>query len=98
MKVARHRGMKRAIVALARRLAVVMRVAFGLMAPSSAGLGKQQRHESTTHYEAAQSNANSPHPSSREGVRLDLLTARSPQRLFHLVFGSHDGRALVPIP
>jgi hypothetical protein len=29
---------------------------------------------------------------------LDLPTARPPKRLFHLVFGSHDGRALVPIP
>ena len=26
------------------------------------------------------------------------LTAKPPQRLFHLVFESHDGRALVPIP
>src|SRR5215467_1134810 len=26
------------------------------------------------------------------------LTARPPERLFHLVFESHDGRALVPIP
>jgi hypothetical protein len=26
------------------------------------------------------------------------LTARSPERLFHLVFESHDGRALVPSP
>src|SRR6516165_67855 len=32
-------------------------------------------------------------------VRLDLpFTARPPQRLFHLVLGSHNGRALVPIP
>ena len=34
-------------------------------------------------------------------VRLDLpfsLTARPSKRLFHLVFESHDGRALVPIP
>ena len=27
-------------------------------------------------------------------VRLDLPTARPPPRLFHLVFGSHDGRGL----
>ena len=26
------------------------------------------------------------------------LTARPSNRLFHLVFESHDGRALVPIP
>src|SRR5215470_12116428 len=34
-------------------------------------------------------------------VRLDppvRLTARPPERLFHLVFESHDGRALAPIP
>jgi len=33
-------------------------------------------------------------------VRLDLPTrsARPPKRSFHLVFESHDGRALVPIP
>ena len=32
--------------------------------------------------------------------RLDLRTATQgpPVRLFHLVLGSHDGRALVPIP
>jgi hypothetical protein len=29
---------------------------------------------------------------------LDLLKARPPNRLFHLVLGSHDGRAFVPIP
>ena len=31
-------------------------------------------------------------------VRLDLPAVRSPQRLFHFVFGSHDGTAYVPIP
>jgi len=34
-------------------------------------------------------------------VRLEpavALTARPTQRLFHLVFEPHDGRALVPIP
>jgi len=32
--------------------------------------------------------------------RLDLpfVTARPPVRLFHLIFESHDGTALVPIP
>src|SRR3974390_117656 len=30
--------------------------------------------------------------------RLEKSTARSTKRLFHLVFESHDGRALVPIP
>src|ERR1700675_989820 len=30
--------------------------------------------------------------------RSSRKTARPPQRLFHLVFESHDGRALVPIP
>jgi len=31
-------------------------------------------------------------------VRLDLPTARPPERSFHLVVESHDGRAYVPIP
>jgi hypothetical protein len=29
---------------------------------------------------------------------LDLPTATPPVRLFNLILGSHDGRALVPIP
>src|SRR6266446_4175936 len=42
MKIARHRGMKRAIVAVARRLAVIMH----RMAPSFAGAGKKlRRHD-----------------------------------------------------
>ena len=46
MQIARRRGMKRAIVALARRLAVIM-PAYGLTAPSSAGPENrpQQQHE-----------------------------------------------------
>ena len=46
MQIARRRGMKKAIVALARRLAVIMH-AYGLTAPSSAGPenGPQQQHE-----------------------------------------------------
>jgi transposase len=47
MKIARHRGMKKAIVALARRLAVIM-TACGLTAPSSAGPGTSQRLEICT--------------------------------------------------
>ena len=39
MQIARRRGMKKAIVALARRLAVILH-RIGLMAPSSAGPGK----------------------------------------------------------
>jgi hypothetical protein len=31
-------------------------------------------------------------------IRLDLPLARPRERLFHLIFGSHVGRALVPIP
>src|SRR4029434_5551979 len=44
MKIARHRGMKKAIVALARRLAVIMHP-FVLTAPSSGGPGKLRQHE-----------------------------------------------------
>ena len=45
MKIARHRGMKKAIVALARRLAVIMHRIYGLTAPSSAGPESSQWHE-----------------------------------------------------
>ena len=44
MQIARRRGMKKAIVALARRLAVIC-TAYGLTAPSSAGPEKPQQHE-----------------------------------------------------
>jgi transposase len=49
MQIARRRGIKKAIVALARRLAVAWPwscTASGLTAPSSGGPGKSQRHES----------------------------------------------------
>ena len=45
MKIARHRGMKKAIVALARRLASDHAPASGLTVPSSDGAGKLQRRE-----------------------------------------------------
>ena len=45
MKIARHRGLKKAIVALARRLSVIMHRIW-VAAPSSAGPGKSQWHES----------------------------------------------------
>jgi hypothetical protein len=44
MKIARHRGMKKAIVALARRLASSC-TAYGLTAPSSAGPESSQWHD-----------------------------------------------------
>ena len=47
MKIARRRGMKRAIVALARRLAVIMHRIW-MMALSSDGPERLLRHESTT--------------------------------------------------
>ena len=47
MKIARHRGMKKAIVALARRLAVIMHRIW-VDATSSAGPETSQRHESLT--------------------------------------------------
>ena len=49
MQIARRRGMKKAIVALARRLAVIMH-AYGSTAPSSAGPGNKPRqlHENRT--------------------------------------------------
>jgi hypothetical protein len=44
MQIARRRGMKKAIVALARRLAVILHRIW-LTVPSSAGPGKPQQHE-----------------------------------------------------
>jgi transposase len=48
MKIARHRGMKKAIVALARRLAVRSCTVSGLTALSSGGLGRSPQRESCT--------------------------------------------------
>src|SRR6516164_11463307 len=78
------------------------------MAPSFAGPGKQRRHESHSRPIAIGGKSSSTRrwtdvpcgtmDEVSSHVRLDLPTARPPNRLFHLVFGSHDGRALVPIP
>jgi hypothetical protein len=51
MKIARHRGMKRAIVAVARRLAVIMHRMWW-MAPSFAGPGKMLRRHDRENYGA----------------------------------------------
>jgi transposase len=48
MQIARRRGIKKAIVALARRLAVIMHPAYGWMAPSSVGPGNKPRHQHET--------------------------------------------------
>jgi hypothetical protein len=81
------------------------------MAPSSAGPGRPQRHESRDGSNPIGGNSSSterwnvvPRGTMDEVssyVRLDLLsvlTARPTERLFHLVFEPHNGRALVPIP
>jgi len=47
MKIARHRGMKKAIVALARRLAGSC-VTSGSTAPNSDGPGRSPQHENRT--------------------------------------------------
>ena len=47
MKIARRRGMKKAIVALAQRWAVIM--AYGSTALSSVGPERSWRHEGCTH-------------------------------------------------
>ena len=111
MKIARHRGMKKAIVALARRLAVIMHRIWVDGTEFRWTREKSQRHESRTGSNAIGENSSSterwndvPRGTMDEVSsfgRLDLpfsLTARPPNRLFHLVFESHDGRALVPIP
>ena len=43
MKIARHREMKKAIVALARRLAVILHRIWSLTAASSGGPGNKPR-------------------------------------------------------
>ena len=105
MQIARRRGMKKAIVALARRLAVIMHRIWVDGTEFRWTREKPQRHESR-----AGSNAIGEHSSSTERwkdvprgtmdevssfVRLDLplhLTVRPPNRLFRLVLESHDGR------
>ena len=108
MQIARRRGMKKAIVALARRLAVIMH---RIWVDSSAGPGNKPRQQ---HENRAGSNPIGGSSSSTERwndvprgtmdevsshVRLDAavaMTIRPWHRLFHLVFESHGGRALVP--
>ena len=109
MQIARRRGVKKAIVALARRLAVFMH-ASGLTVLSSAGPGKSQRHESRAGPNAIGGNSSSTErwndvprgtmDEVRSHVRLDHRSSdgRPPLRLLHFVLESHDGRALVPIP
>ena len=58
MKIARHRGMKKAIVALARRLAVSC-TASGLTAPSSGGPGRLQQRENRAGSNAIGGNSSS---------------------------------------
>jgi hypothetical protein len=64
MQIAKRRGMKKAIVALARRLAVIMHRIWS-MAPSSAGPGTSQQHEVHAGLRAIEELE--PHQSSREG-------------------------------
>jgi hypothetical protein len=59
MQIARRRGMKKAIVALARRLAVIMHRIW-VDGPSSAGPGKPQQHENLTVSNAIGKNRNPP--------------------------------------
>ena len=60
MQIARRRGMKKAIVALARRLAVIMH-ASGWTAPSSVGPGDKprQQHENSTGSNPIEGNSSS---------------------------------------
>jgi hypothetical protein len=61
MKVARHRAMKKAIVALARRLAVIMHRVWVLTAPNSGGQGKSQQLEICAGSNATGGNRAPPH-------------------------------------
>ena len=113
MQIARRRGMKKAIVALARRLAVIMH---RIWVDGSEFRWTREQPPRQQHENRAGPNPIGGHSSSTERwndvprgtmdevsshVRLDpavTLTVRPAKRLFHLVFESHDGRALVPIP
>jgi hypothetical protein len=55
MKIAKNHGMKKAIVAVPRRLAVIMH-RIGLTAPSSGGPRKSQPHESHPRSNAIEEN------------------------------------------
>src|SRR5262249_28886406 len=71
----------------ARGIAQMMRV--GLYRPAHVKtLRSQKLRMLMTHRKLLQSKA----------IAAVTLTARSTERLFHLVFESHDGRALVPSP
>jgi hypothetical protein len=87
--------------------------AYGLMAPSSGGLGSQprQQHENRSESNPIGESSRSTQQwkdvprgtmdevSSHVCLNLPFkLTARPPERLFYLVLESHGGRALVPIP
>ena len=112
MQIARRRGMKKAIVALARRLAVIMHRIWvdGTEFRWTRERARQQ-YENRTGSHAIGENASStkrwkdvPRGTMDEVssfVRLDLpshLTVRPPNRLFRLVLESHNGTALAPIP
>ena len=106
MQIARRRGMKKAIVALARRLAVIMHRIWVDGTEFRWTRETWQPHESRPGSDPIGGNSSSterwhdvPRGTMDEVssyVRLDLpftLTARPTLRLFHLVFESHDGRA-----
>jgi hypothetical protein len=98
------RRLKKAVVALARRLAVI--TAYGVTAPSSGGPGKPQQHERCAGSTPIGGNSSSTPwwndvlrgtmDEVRSYVRLDpavRLMARPSQRSFCFVLESHDGRA-----
>ena len=112
MQIARRRGMKKAIVALARRLAVIMhriwvdgtefRWTRGQTAAAARKLYriKSNRRKLELH-RAVDDVPRGTMDEVSSHVRLDLpfrLTARPLQRLLHLILESHNGRALAPIP
>ena len=114
MQIARRRGMKKAIVALARRLAVIMHriwvdgTEFRVDPGASPGSSMKNRSGSNPigeNQSSTQQWKDVPRGTMDEvefvrslGPTV-TLTVRPPVRLFRLVLGSpHDGRALVPIP
>jgi hypothetical protein len=86
MQIARRRGMKKAIVALARRLAVIMHRIW-VDGTESAGLGNRPRPQ---HENRAGSNAIGGNSSSTERWN-DVPRGTMDEVSSHVRFGSHSG-------
>ena len=106
MQIARRRGMKKAIVALARRLAVIMHRIWVDGTEFRWTRDSRAQHENRIGSNTIGENSSSTHRwkdvprgtmdevSSHSACTCRRLTVRPRKRLFRLVFESHDGTAL----